>query len=97
MKGSVVVHRPVRAGSAVVGVEVGSSLYRPCCTKTLSERQESHICRGDRVFRTLRAEKYLQIGPGATGLEPATSGVTGQCEVGEVNNDGRDIALFMRV
>jgi hypothetical protein len=34
---------------------------------------------------------------GATGLEPATSGVTGHFKRGYVNDDGRGIALFMRV
>src|SRR5205823_10651732 len=33
---------------------------------------------------------------GATGLEPATSGVTGQFDTRKVNNGGHGIALFMR-
>jgi hypothetical protein len=34
---------------------------------------------------------------GATGLEPATSGVTGQFEDGEVDDDGPGLDLFMGV
>jgi hypothetical protein len=33
---------------------------------------------------------------GETGLEPATSGVTGHLEGRQVNNDGCDIPLLMR-
>jgi hypothetical protein len=33
---------------------------------------------------------------GATGLEPATSGVTGQFDTRKVNNGGHGMALFMR-
>jgi hypothetical protein len=34
---------------------------------------------------------------GATGLEPATSGVTGQIGGGDMNDDGHGVALLMRV
>ena len=33
---------------------------------------------------------------GATGLEPATSGVTGHFQDRDMDDDGRQIALFMR-
>ncbi|MGH3012173.1 MAG: hypothetical protein ACRDMY_10130, partial [Gaiellaceae bacterium] len=41
--------------------------------------------------------KSLQIETGATGLEPATSGVTGHFRGRDVNDVGHAIALFMRV
>jgi hypothetical protein len=42
---------------------------------------------------------YLQAlqETGATGLEPATSGVTGHFYERDMNDDGRRIALFMRL
>jgi hypothetical protein len=59
------------------------------------------VCVGDaqcRVWLGNTTFSYLQdFLTGATGLEPATSGVTGGSGITTVGDDGRAIALFIRL